>query len=146
MVEINNKANCGLALKLVKSAAEKFASVYKVSGRELSVAFVSGVEMKKLNRLYRGLDKTTDVLAFALLNNAKGNLTGQAGEGDLLGELVLDYAQIKRQAKSYGHSAREELVFVLVHGLLHLVGYDDKTEAGRLKMMKLGEEFIKNNL
>ena len=133
MVEINNKANCGLALKLVKSAAEKFASVYKVSGRELSVAFVSGAEMKKLNRLYRGLDKTTDVLAFA-------------GEGDLLGELVLDYAQIKRQAKSYGHSAREELVFVLVHGLLHLVGYDDKTEAGRLKMMKLGEEFIKNNL
>lgn len=133
VVEINNKANCGVALKLVKSAAEKFASVYKVSGRELSVAFVGSAEMKKLNRRYRGLDKTTDVLAFV-------------GEGDLLGELVLDYAQIKRQAKSYGHSAREELVFVLVHGLLHLVGYDDKTEAGRLKMMKLGEEFIKNNL
>jgi len=97
VVEINNKANCGVALKLVKSAAEKFASVYKVSGRELSVAFVGSAEMKKLNRRYRGLDKTTDVLAFV-------------GEGDLLGELVLDYAQIKRQAKSYGHSAREELV------------------------------------
>ena len=131
---------------MVKLVAEKFARAHKLGGRELSVAFVSGAEMKKLNRLYRGIDKTTDVLSFAPLNNAEGNLTGQAGEGDLLGELVLDYAQIKRQAKSYGNSAKQELVFVLVHGLLHLLGYDDKTQAGRLKMIKLGEEFIKNNL
>ncbi|OIO52652.1 MAG: rRNA maturation RNase YbeY [Parcubacteria group bacterium CG1_02_44_65] len=133
VVEINNKAKCGLALKLVKSAAEKFARAHKLGGQELSVAFLSGAEMKKLNRRYRGRDKTTDILSFA-------------GEGDLLGELVMDYAQIKRQAKSYGNSAKQELVFVLVHGLLHLLGYDDKTEAGRLKMIRLGEEFIKNNL
>lgn len=129
-LEINNRTKDKINLALVKKIASAFSRAYKVKKKEISLAFVSDAEMKKLNRIYRLVNQPTDILSFA-------------GEKDFLGELVIDYSQIKRQAKEAGASVERELVFILVHGLLHLVGYDDKTEAGRRKMVKLGEEFIR---
>ncbi|MBU4347150.1 rRNA maturation RNase YbeY, partial [Patescibacteria group bacterium] len=64
--------------------------------------------------------------------------------GIFLGEVIIDYAQIKRQAREFGSGVNDELVFILVHGLLHLLGYDDKTEKGAKEMERLGEKFILN--
>ena len=86
--------------------------------------------IRKLNKIYRHKDKTTDILSFD-------------GEDDFLGEIIINYAQIKRQAKKFNNTVKKELMFILAHGLLHLIGYDDKDEKGRLKMEKLGNEFIK---
>lgn len=97
---------------------------------ELSIAFVGDKIIRDLNKVYRGIDKTTDILTFS-------------GEDKFLGEVIIDYAQIKRQAKKFNNSIKKELIFILVHGLLHLLGYDDKTEKGRLEMEEMGEEFIK---
>ena len=131
-IEINNKANYKIDLKLVKKVVEVFGRAYKIKDQEISLAFVGAAEIKKINNIYRGLNQATDILSFA-------------GEGDFLGELVIDYGQIKRQAGKFKNSAEKELIFILTHGLLHLIGYDDKTEKQRIKMVKMGEEFIKKN-
>ena len=142
-IEINNLAKEKIDLKLIKKVISFFGLAYKVKkSQEISLAFVGAAEIKKINNIYRGLNQTTDILSFAPLNNAKDNLTGQAGEGNFLGELVINYSQIKRQAASFKHSADQELIFILTHGLLHLIGYDDKTDKDRKKMIKLGEWFI----
>lgn len=129
-IEINNRTKSKLDLKLISQAINVFGRSHKISHKEISVAFVSDAEIKKLNRTYRSLNQATDVLAFA-------------GEGDFFGEIIIDYNQIKRQAGRFGNSAKREMVFILVHGLLHLVGYDDEIEKAREKMIKLGEEFVK---
>lgn len=132
-IEINNRTKSKIDLNLIKSVVSEFARVNRIKSKEISIAFVSDAEIKKLNFKYRGLNKATDVLSFA-------------GDGDYLGEIIIDYNQIKRQAADFKNSARKELVFILTHGLLHLIGYDDKTEKKRLEMIKTGEEFIKNYL
>jgi probable rRNA maturation factor len=131
MVEINNRTKNKIDIALVKSTTEKFFQKYKLNKKEVSIAFVGDKEISKLNRIYRKIDKATDVLSFS-------------GEGDFLGEIVIDYAQIKRQAKEFKKNINEELIFILVHGLLHLAGYDDRTEKGSAEMIGLGERFIKN--
>ena len=131
MIEINNKTKSRIDLNLVKKAADRFLRVYKKNKYEVSIAFVGDRVIRKLNRNYRETDKVTDILSFP-------------GEGDFLGEIIIDYAQIKRQAKKYGKTIKQELVFILVHGLLHLSGYNDKTEKGRREMERLGEKFILN--
>ena len=114
----------------MKKVIDKFAAAYAGARREISVAFVGDREIKKINKIYRGLDQTTDVLSFS-------------GEDGSLGEIVLNPRQIKRQARRFNNSAERELAFILIHGLLHLVGYDDRTEKGRLRMIRRGEEFMK---
>ncbi len=129
LIEINNRTKSKININLVKRVVAEFAQAYKIRQKEVSLAFVGDSEIKKLNKIYRRINKPTDVLTFI-------------GEADFLGELVIDYRQIKRQAGRFGNSAEEELVFILVHGLLHLLGHDDANEADRLKMINLGEEFI----
>lgn len=131
MIEINNKTKSRIDLKLVKKISDKFLKTHKKRNCEVSIAFVGDSVIRKLNRNYRKIDKATDVLSFP-------------GEGDFLGEIIIDYAQIKRQARKFGSSVNDELVFILVHGLLHLIGYDDKTERGAKEMERLGEKFILN--
>lgn len=132
-VEINNQANYKIDLKLVKKVITAFGRVYKINNKELSLAFVSDAAIKKLNLAYRGINQSTDDLSFP-------------GEGNELGEIIIDYHQIKRQAGEFKNSAEKELIFILTHGLLHLIGHDDKTDRQRKKMIRLGEEFIENNL
>ena len=129
MVEINNKTKTKINVKLIKVVAEKFATKYKINNKEISIALVGDSEIKKINKQYRQQDKVTDVLSFN-------------GEKNFLGEIVIDYVQIKRQAKEFSKKDDEELVFILVHALLHLVGYNDETERGRLEMIRLAEKFI----
>lgn len=129
-IEINNRSKSKIDLNLVKQVITEFARVYKIKAKEISIAFVTDAEIKKINRTYRSLDQPTDILSFT-------------GAGDDFGEIIIDYSQIKRQAGEFNHSAKEELIFILIHGLLHLLGYDDQTEPDRLKMIKMGEEFIK---
>lgn len=132
-IEINNQANYKIDLRLARKVISEFYRVYKINkNQEISLAFVSDAEIKKINNTYRGLNQATDILSFA-------------GDGDL-GEIIIDYDQIKRQAANFKNSGREELIFILAHGLLHLIGYDDQTEKQRLEMIKIGEEFIKDYL
>ncbi|MFA6393625.1 MAG: rRNA maturation RNase YbeY [Patescibacteria group bacterium] len=130
MVEINNQTKSKIDELLIRKVAEAFLKSHHKIGHELSIAIIGDAAMRKINRERRRIDSPTDVLSFR-------------GEGGFFGEIILDYSQIKKQARELKKSAGDELVFILVHGLLHLAGYDDRTEKERLKMIRLGGEFIK---
>ena len=129
-VGIANKTRTKINTSLVKKVSEQFLKKYRKDKLELSIVFVGDRRMRVINRKYRKYDKVTDILSFE-------------GEDESFGELIIDYAQIKRQAKSFSNSTKEELVFILVHGLFHLLGYEDNTEKEEEKMISLGESFIK---
>ena len=130
MIEVNNKTRSKINSKEIVAITEKFLKYYKKDGKEVSIAFVGDTIIRNLNKKYREIDRITDILSFS-------------GEEKYLGEIVIDYTQVKRQAKKYCKSAKEELRFILVHGLLHLLGYYDKTDKEREEMIKLGEKFLK---
>ncbi|MEI7497823.1 MAG: rRNA maturation RNase YbeY [Candidatus Falkowbacteria bacterium] len=130
MVEIVNATRTKLQLKSLEHIAEFVLARFKASAKEVSIAIIGDIKMRRHNADYRGKDRPTDVLSFT-------------GEGQWLGEILLDYQQIKRQAKRLGHTAKFELEFITIHGLLHLFGYNDETEVDRLKMIALGDNILK---
>jgi len=129
MIEINNKTRNNINLKLVKKVGEKFLEVKKKKGYGVSIAFVGDKKIRQLNRKYRNIDKITDVLSFS-------------GEESFLGEIIVNYSQIKRQAKKFNNNIKQELIFILVHGLFHLLGYNDNTVKKKEQMIKTGKKII----
>lgn len=134
MVEINNKAGYDLDPAGIKEVVEKILHYFQKDGSEVSVALVDDAEITELNRTYRGKEGPTDVLAFP---------ASEEDEKGFLGEIVIDQQQISRQAREFDNTAREEFLFILVHGLLHLLGYSDSTEKDKKEMVELGGELIK---
>lgn len=93
---------------------------------EVSFALVGDAKMADLHVQFMGIAGPTDVLTFELDRDPRGRVTA--------GEIVLCVPEAKRQAKLHGHTIREELLLYGVHGLLHLCGYDDRTDADHRKM------------
>ncbi|MEK7742071.1 MAG: rRNA maturation RNase YbeY, partial [Nitrospirota bacterium] len=98
---------------------------------ELSILFVNERQMKELNHKYRGIDRTTDVLSFPQMSysvkrkalSVKSYNAINAQRTTLLGDVVINLQAVKRQAPEHGLSFNEELRWLLVHGVLHLIGY-----------------------
>lgn len=111
------------------------------------VRWISDREMRRLNRQYRGKDKTTDVLSFP------GDLVS-AGEAepsplprlDHLGDVVISVPAARRQAEDAGHSVDRELRVLLLHGVLHCLGHDHETDDGTMERleMQLRQRFIRH--
>lgn len=116
---------------LVKRVARSALEQMGEAGSELSVALVHDDEMHRLNRDYRGKDRTTDVLAFAL---REGEATGTQELG-LLGDVVISLPTAKRQAQERGHATERELTELLLHGILHLLGYDHERSPAEARRM-----------
>ena len=102
---------------------------------ELSVVLTGDGETRRLNRLHRKKDRTTDVLSFPLREGKK--LSHGKARFIPLGDVVLNVSQALRQARKGGKTLREELALLLVHGVLHLLGYDHATAAQEKKMFGL---------
>lgn len=105
---------------------------------EVGVVFVADKEMFSLNTAYRGKRKTTDVLSFG----NDGSWKGEGGDG-LLGDIVISMPQIRRQAAEAKKPVRDELAMMLVHGVLHLMGYDHETVKDEKKMFPLQKRILK---
>jgi probable rRNA maturation factor len=97
---------------------------------EISILFCGDRKMRTLNRTYRGIDRTTDVLAFP--SAAASSSRGRAFAGDVI--VSVPYA--KRQARRRGESAARELDRLLVHGFIHLLGYDHETDEGQMDALE----------
>lgn len=104
----------------------------KTASTEVGVVFVSNREMTKLNTVHRNKKKTTDVLSFA------------DGAHGLLGDIVISVAQAERQAKEAKKPLRNELALLLVHGVLHLLGYDHETLKDEKVMFPLQKRILKS--
>lgn len=90
---------------------------------EISVTFVDDVRIHELNKEYRNVDKSTDVLSFPLGENGEYDKNIETG-ACLLGDIVISVETAVRQAEEYGHSLQREIGFLTVHSMLHLLGYD----------------------
>lgn len=107
----------------------------KVKNAILSIVFVNDEEIKHINKEYRGIDKVTDVISFAFEDNLKIEYNNVR----VLGDIYICIPRMLEQAEYYGHSAKRELSFLTVHGLLHLLGYDHMTKDEEEKMFALQE-------
>jgi len=91
---------------------------------EVSIAFVDDASMKSLNKKFRGKSKTTDVLTFP-------------GEGAFLGDIVISLDQARRQARDERHSLATEVRYLILHGILHALGYDHETDNGEMNTLEI---------
>ena len=100
-----------------------------------SVVFVEDNEIHEMNKELRGVDKVTDVISFAF----EDNMDIVYNDIRMLGDIFISIPQMKRQAEEYGHSEMRELSFLVVHGILHLLGYDHMNEKDEKVMFELQE-------
>ena len=130
-----------MPLNQLRAKAKKLLKDLGVSPAELSILLVDNSQIQKLNRLWRKKDHPTDVLAFAQ----------REGEGadpadPVLGDIVISVEQAKKQAEAQGHSLEKELDILLIHGILHLLGYEHEHGGRQAKKMREKEKELLEKL
>ena len=149
-MEINlDPENLSLPLKTVETVQTVLQKTAELLGladeTEISVLLVDNATIQELNRDYREKDVPTDVLSFPLEEELAGEVEPEIIGGPaarMLGDIVISVEKAVMQAAEYGHSVERELVFLLVHGLLHLLGYDHEKDEAAKKMMRSEEKRI----
>jgi len=130
-ISVYRKVAAGVSDAWIRSVAE---AAFKAAGAagpaELGVALVGDAEIRRLNRKYRGKDKTTDVLSFGYGNG-------------MLGDIIISVPQIRRQAKENGAGFRRELAMMLAHGCLHILGHDHAGKLEAARMFGLQDSILK---
>lgn len=120
---------------------------------EISISFVTKDEIRELNRVYRSIDKVTDVLSFPQFESVKDFASSRSikdGEEKrrkqvkplLLGDVVICLDLVNNQAEEYGHSFEREFLYLFIHSLAHLLGYDHLTKEEKAEMREFEEEIL----
>jgi probable rRNA maturation factor len=122
------------ALSVIRGRLRKLLSAAHLDDAEVSVLLVGDRAMRSLNRVYRDKDRTTDVLSFALREGAFGSV-----QRHVLGDIVVSLPAAARQAREAGGTLQKEVDRLLVHGLLHLLGYDHERGEARARTMRAAE-------
>lgn len=147
MIEINNLTTGDVDEEFLRKVAEKVLEEESRKEAELSVALISSERMRKLNRRYRGKNRATDVLAFpeskVLLEKFK---VGIAQKTENLGEIVICLGEVKENAKRFNSSFETELAYVLIHGILHLLGYNHEISEQKAKKMEEKQNYYLSQL
>ena len=99
--------------------------------QEVSIAFVDDEAMRTLNRAYRGKNKTTDVLTFPGIDIDSDDVADHS-----LGEIVISLTQARRQAREERHALATEVRYLILHGLIHALGYDHESDAGEMNALE----------
>lgn len=130
-------------LKEILRAADVVGEIYGVDSAELSITLTDDEHIHALNREYRGVDRATDVLSFAFRESDEPEVID--AEFEILGDVIISLERAKVQAEEFGHSFLREVIFLEVHGLLHLLGYDhiDDDES---QEMETEQRFIMDKL
>ena len=135
LVAMRGRRVPALARRLARTARRCLRAL-GLDGAELSLVLVSDPVMHELNRSWRGKNRPTDVLAFAQREGPSGAPPG------LLGDVVISVDTARRQAGVFGHSLASEGERLLVHGLLHLIGYDHERSAAEARRMQRKERAL----
>lgn len=146
MIEVNNLTSIPVDITFLKTVAEEVLKREKVKGETvLSIALVGPRRMRKLNKAYRGKNKITDVLAFPESEIAFEKFKiGPFKKTRGLGEVVICAREVKKNAKRFSTTFQEELAYTLIHGVLHLLGYDhEKSKKEAEKMEEKQEHYLK---
>ncbi len=133
MIEIvNRQRKLALDGERWRVFAEKALKVLPAKGAGVTVAFISDRAMRELNERWRGKVGTTDVLSFPAEQDEF-----EKAEGLMLGDVVVSVEQAARQAKEHGLSLEDEMKQLILHGLLHLCGYDHEADNGEMNRLEL---------
>ncbi|MBQ9266520.1 MAG: rRNA maturation RNase YbeY [Bacilli bacterium] len=131
---------------LYNKLLKKTLSMLKISENAImSVTFVSKEQIHYLNKTYRNIDRPTDVISFAFLDDKNEIIIGDDVPLDL-GEIYICYDVADENRKTYDNSLKRELCFLFVHGLLHLLGYDHMTKEDEDIMFPLQEKILEGEL
>ena len=148
-IAIAGEAPCELAP--IRRAIRRAVRPYRLPrDAEVHVAFISDADMRALNKRFRRIDRTTDVLSFGeavppsdrglrAVAHLERRRSDNGGRFDL-GEVLISGEQAKRQARRRKKPVVEEVAFLAAHGVLHLLGYEDETPAGYREMVRLGHD------
>ncbi|AIG25758.1 rRNA maturation RNase YbeY [Brevibacillus sp. 7WMA2] len=133
--------------QLIENCLQKAAQFEEIKG-EVVITLVNNERIHELNRDYRGVDRPTDVLSFALNEEGEGDMEIFVEESEfddypnMLGDIIISIPRTKEQAQDYGHSFERELGFLAVHGFLHLIGYDHGTPEEEKDMFTRQENIL----
>lgn len=131
-------------ISLLERILQQAGTVEGVTDGEVDLTFVDDEQIHELNKEYRGIDRPTDVLSFAMNEETDEELQiiyelddeDELGNvPDVLGDIIISVPRAKLQSEEYGHSLERELGFLFVHGFLHLLGYDHQDEESEAFMM-----------
>ncbi|PIQ06215.1 MAG: rRNA maturation RNase YbeY [Candidatus Nealsonbacteria bacterium CG18_big_fil_WC_8_21_14_2_50_37_10] len=121
MIEVNNLTTVVIDEDFLKKTAKIVTDGEKKKAIELSIALVRQGRIRELNKRYRGKNRVTDVLSFSY---------------DGSGDIVICLGEVKKNAKRFGTTFKKELAICLIHGILHLLGYDHEKEAKEVEETK----------
>ncbi len=107
-------------------------------GASVTIVFVTDDKIRRLNALYRGVRRATDVLAFSM---KEGKCV--KGDSSFLGDIIISVDRARANAKRFGTTFKNEIYLYLIHGILHLIGYDDETPASRIVMQRRQIELLR---
>ena len=142
--------------RLIKTAELVLAHELRCHTTALSVVIADDQVVRDLNKRHRGLDENTDVLAFSFTHHGEYYGEGEApfrldnqidfvlppAENPSLGEVIISYPQAQRQAEVSDHTVEEELLILLIHGVLHLLGHDHRVLKEELAMKKTENKIL----
>ena len=123
--------------KIVKKVLKKGLKLLEINQCEFNIIVVDNKYIHELNKKYRGVDRETDVISFALEDDKTFNL-----ENRVLGDIYISIDKVYSQALEYQHSRVREFCFLAVHGMLHLLGYDHMNKKDEEIMFALQEEIL----
>ena len=145
MIEINNLTTSEINEDFIRKIADKVLKeeleISKYRNIELSVAFIGAGRMRKLNKRYRGKNRVTDVLAFPQKHLPFEKFSQELQKIQGLGEIVICLREVKKSAQRFKISFEKELARILIHGILHLLGYGHEESEEEAEKMKQKEEF-----
>lgn len=147
MIEINNLTTNSIDGKFLKKIAQKILEGEGKGESDLSIALIGPGKMRKLNKRYLGKNRATDVLAFgqnqkSKIKNQKFPIPSENG----LGEVVICLREVKKNAKRFGEGFEKELAACLIHGILHLLGYDHEKNEKEAEKMEAKQKTYLNQL
>ena len=133
----NRQKKYPLEIPTLRGWAARLLRLQGCAGSELSLVFVNNRRIRAYNRDYRGIDKPTDVLAFPMREGVGGDL-----HPDLLGDVVISVETAEAEARRFGRPLEAQLLVLLIHGVLHLLGYDHTRSEAEAVRMEKRERFL----
>lgn len=138
MFEIINETNIKIEeLKIVEKFLKKVIKDEKLENAIFNVIIIDDERIHEINKQYRGIDRSTDVISFALEDSEDIEMNFR-----ILGDIYISIDKVYEQSESYGHSFLRELSFLTVHGLLHLLGYDHMKKEDEIIMFEKQEKIL----
>jgi len=122
---------CDVACKVLRA--------FRITNAELSICLVSNRSIRKLNRTYKGRNAFTDVLAFPIEVDTHPRRSTRI---KLLGEVIISLDETKKNARRFHTTFERELLLYVIHGILHILGYDDEVRSHRIRMERKQQELF----